>query len=264
MPFGSGHLFAGKLEDSPHKTHRVKDFLPGTHQAGCMGDLREWKQILGSRCKVCCMTEEKLALWKPGRKGAVSRHVGIAQRLAPESEMFCALLFSSVRLPVSNSSPGRMQCASPGSGSGRQVGAESCWFCASPEGDLEGVECQSVLIQPALWKCQLASPQRSVRSQVSAWLQHLCDYHWWFSILYIFMKMSIKIVMGALCASFSTWEQMVCCRTASVPDTFVFVTWFSPRAIYAAGITCMKWDLKLRNLDTVIPVRSSDTVLFFP
>lgn len=97
--------------------------------------------------------------------------------------MLCALLFS-VQLPVSDSSPsGRMQCASPGSGSGRQVGAESCWFCAPPEGYLEGVKCQSVVIAllptclvevPAVL---LAFPQRLVRSQVSAWLQHLCDYH---------------------------------------------------------------------------------------
>ena len=81
-----------------------------------------WKQIRGSLCKTCCTTKEKLALWKPGRKVSGSRHVGIAQCLARENKIFCALLFSSVWLPGSNFSPsGRMQCTSLGSGSGKQV-----------------------------------------------------------------------------------------------------------------------------------------------
>lgn len=54
------------------------------------------------------------------------------------------------------------------------------------------------------------------------------------------MKMNIKIVLGSLCASFSTWEQMFFHGTASVPDTLVFVTRFSPGAIYGASIICMK------------------------
>lgn len=59
-------------------------------------------------------------------------------------------------------------------------------------------------------------------------------------LLYIYMKMNIKIVLGSLCASFSTWEQMFFHGTASVPDTLVFVTRFSPGAVYGASIICMK------------------------
>lgn len=75
--------------------------------------------------------------------------------------------------------------------------------------------------------------------------------------------MNIKIVLGSLCASFSTWEQMFFHGTASVPDTLVFVTRFSPGAVYGASIICMKWDLKLKNVYTMVAIRSSDAVLFF-
>lgn len=47
----------------------------------------------------------------------------------------------------------------------------------------------------------------------------------WLSInilYYLFMKMNIRVIVGALGAYFSTWK-MASCRTASVPDMFVFV-----------------------------------------
>lgn len=48
----------------------------------------------------------------------------------------------------------------------------------------------------------------------------------WLSInilYYLFFKMNITIILGALGAYSSTWK-MFSCRTASVPDIFVFVT----------------------------------------
>lgn len=73
--------------------------------------------------------------------------------------------------------------------------------------------------------------------------------------------MNITVIVGALGAYFSTWK-MISCRTASVPDMFVFVIWFSPRAIHGASITNMKWDLRLKNLDNMVTVGHSDTVIF--
>lgn len=229
--------------------------------------LCEWKQIPGSLCKMCCTTKEKLALWKPGRKVSGSRHVGIAQRLAQESKIFCVLC-SSVQLPVSNSHPsGRMQCNSLRSGGGRQVGAERCWFCATPEGYLEGVKVSiSGYSVPSNLHCGNASNAAhfstvfSLKSGFSLaagpqWLSLTIFYH-------LFMEMNVKIVLGAQSAYSSTWEQLVFCSPASVPDTFVSVTWFPPRAIYGASITYKKWDLRLKNLDSTVAVRSLGTVLF--
>lgn len=86
----------------------------------------------------------------------------------------------------------------------------------------------------------------------------------WLSInilYYLFVKMNIAIIVGALGAYFSTWK-MVLYSTAAVPDMFVFVMWFSPRAIRGASITNMKWDLRLKNLDNMVTLGHSDTVIF--
>lgn len=42
----------------------------------------------GSLCEMCLKTREKLALRKPGRRVAASRHVGIAQHLAGRARCF--------------------------------------------------------------------------------------------------------------------------------------------------------------------------------
>lgn len=150
--------------------------------------LCEWKQIRDSLCKTCCTTKENLALWKPGRKVAGSRHVGIAQRRAQESKVFCVLLFSSVQLPVSNFSPsGRMQCISLGSRSGRQVGAGRCCFCATPEGYLEGVKCQSGYSVPSNLHCGNASNAAhfSTVFSLKSGFSLAAGPLWLFSIIYL-------------------------------------------------------------------------------
>lgn len=152
----------------------------------------EWKQIRGSLCRTRCTTKEELALWKPGRKLSGSRHVGTAQGLAQERRILYVLLLSSVRLPGSNLSPqGRMQRSSPGSGSGRRVGAQRCCFCAIHEGFWEAVKCQSVVMaflptcvvdMPAVL---LTFPWCLVWNQISAWLQGHYDCQLIFYIIYL-------------------------------------------------------------------------------
>lgn len=184
-----------KLEDSPHKPQWVKeeDSPPGTRRSLSVGDLSlGMKADPSSLCQTCCTTKEELALWKPGRKLSGSRHVGTAQGLAQERRILCVLLLSSLRLPGSNSSPhGKMQCSSPGSGSGRRVGAERCCFCAVCEGYWEGVKCQSVVMAflptcvvdvPAVL---LTFPQCLVWNQISAWLQDHYDCQLIFYIIYL-------------------------------------------------------------------------------
>ena len=160
-----------------------------------------------------------------------------------------------------------MRSPSLGSGSGRQVGAEECWFCATPEGYLEEVKWQSVVIaflptgiveMPAML---LTFPRCSVWQQVSAWLQDLCDYCWLFSTIYL-LRWILKL-FWVLCVLTHLPENSYYSAGMQLFLMFMFVTRFSPRAIYGASITCMKWDLKLKNLDSIVAVRSSDTVLFF-
>lgn len=212
-----------------------------------------------------CTTKEELALWKPGRKLSGSRHVGTAQGLAQERRILCVLLLSSVRLPGSNLNPhGRMQQEWEWKESGCREMLFLCnlWrLLGRSQVSVSGYGIPSNLCCGHASSAAHFSIVFSLKSDFSLAARPLI-----FSInilYYLFVKVNITIIVDALGACFFTWK-VFSCRTASVPDMFIFVTWFSPRPVHGAGITNMKWDLRLKNLDNMVAIGHSDILLFFP
>lgn len=145
---------------------------------------------MGSLCEMCLKTKEKLALRKPGRRVAASRHVGIAQHRAGRARCFvlccsrCCWCQTSVHLG----------------------GCKGKWV----QRDVSSVQLPEVTgkessvnpwlqhwLQPALWKCQLCcsffhSAWFEIRLQpgstptASTLLYSLYSYHWLFSTIYIY------------------------------------------------------------------------------